>query len=140
MSVRKKLISTIKALKKGVYERLSSDGDLLNRVNEIAEEIDKNVKFPFVVIGSANATEFSSKTSAGQDVSLTLHTWSDYPGDLEVLEIHELILKAISREPINVGDDLEISLARLDSEEVIKNIDNRTRQGILIFRFIIMEV
>jgi len=140
MSINKRLISTLKDLKSGIYQRLSSDIELMKQVNDVAEDYEKGSKFPYIVIGSVNATEWSSKTSAGQEVSLTLHTWSDYPGDLEVLSIHPYILNSISNEPINVGDDLIISLARLDSEEVIPNPDKKTRQGILILRFKIMEV
>src|SRR5690554_1099421 len=90
---------------------------------------------------SRTAIPFDSKQSAGQEVTLTIHTWSDYPGDDEILSvIHPKILNAISRSPIDVGENLGVMLARLDTEETIQEPDGRIRQGIIRLRFRIMEV
>lgn len=136
----KRMLSTLKAVKSGVYQRLKNDEGITKAVNGVFDEPHGRPKFPYIIIGHVNGNRYGTKQSAGQEVSQTIHTWSDYRGDLEVLSIHPLIVEAISREPIDIGEGLYIMLSRLETEEVLKNPDNRTRQGILIFNFTVMEV
>jgi len=139
--IAKKIISTLGAAKAGVFQRLENDSDLMSVVNGVFDAVEKGTKFPYIVLGEMTAIPFDSKQSAGQEVTLTIHTWSDYPGDDEILSvIHPKILRAISHSPIDVGENLGVMLARLDTEETIQEPDGRIRQGIIRLRFRIMEV
>lgn len=135
----KRMVSTLKAVKSGVYQRLKNDTELMSAINGIFDEPEGKPKFPYIIIGHVNGNPYGTKQSAGQEVSQTIHTWSNYRGDLEVLTIHPLIVEAISKEPIDLGDGLYIMLSRLETEEVLRNPDNKERQGILIFSFTVME-
>ncbi|MGG3737253.1 DUF3168 domain-containing protein [Aeribacillus pallidus] len=139
--MNKKEISTLGMVKSGVYQRLSQDPSLNAVINGVFDNVDEKTPYPYIVLGAMTGSPWGSKTSAGQEVTLTIHTWSDYPGDEEILiKIHPLILEAISREPIDVGSGLSVMLARLEMEETLESPDGMTRQGIIRFRFRIMEV
>lgn len=139
--MNKKLVSTLGLVKSAVYKRLSEDPAIQSVVSGVYDHVDKHARFPYIVLGEMTGFPWDSKTSAGQEVTITIHTWSDYPGDEEILlKIHPLIFDAISREPIDVGENFAVMLARLEMEETIESPDGRARQGITRFRFRIMEV
>ena len=140
MSFVKKLISVTGDLKAGVYERLSQDENLKGVITGVFDEVKGHQPFPYIVLGEITANEWSSKTSAGQEVTLTIHTWSEYRGDEEVLDIHRLILESISKSPLDLGSGLGVMLSRLDSEETTKDLNDKLRHGVMILRFRIMEV
>lgn len=135
----KKMVSTIYQVKKGIYQRLANDPALFQKVTDVFSEPGRKPILPYVFVGNAVANSYSTKQTGGQEVTVTIHTWSGFAGDDEVLEIHPLILGALS-EGIDVGDQYYVLLSDLESEQILRNPDRKTRQGILEINFTVMEV
>jgi len=134
-----RIVSTIGKVKEGVYQRLANDSNVLDQVSEVFDEADRLPEFPYIRVGNVTGSDWGTKTSGGQEVSVTIHTWSDYPGDQEVMDIHPYIIHSLNK-GIDLGDLYSVVLSGLESEEVVRNPDSRTRQGILIINFNVMEV
>lgn len=133
-----RMVSTIYEVKRGVYQRLSNYQPLLELVTEVFSEAGKKPILPYVFVGEVTANSYTTKQTGGQEVTLTIHTWSDFAGDDEVLQIHPVILEALN-EGIDVGEQYYVMLSDLENEQILRNPDRQTRQGILEVNFTVME-
>jgi Protein of unknown function (DUF3168) len=134
-------------VQKAIYERLSTDDALMQKINGVYDEVPENieddsgesvkVEKPYIVIGEPTMNPFETKSSFGEDIVFVLHTWSDYPGKKETYEILNLMLQAITKRPYVIEG---FSLVRVKIEpnmQVLTDIDNVTKHGILRVRFTI---
>jgi hypothetical protein len=58
----------------------------------------------------------------------------------EVMEIHDLILQAITREPLGASGSFYFHFTRLVSEQTLRDPDGVTRHGVLSLMFNTEEV
>ncbi|MEK4798060.1 DUF3168 domain-containing protein [Thermoactinomyces sp. FSL K6-2592] len=126
-------------LQKAIYSRLINDTALTEKVTGIFDDANGHA-VPFVTIGEMSAVDWSTKTEPGQEFIVTLHTWSEYPGMKEVMEIHDLILQAITREPLGASGSFYFHFTRLVSEQTLRDPDGVTRHGVLSLMFNTEEV
>lgn len=90
--------------------------------------------FPYVVIGDTTFTESSSDLRSGFDVSATIHTWSRYPGSLEVKQVQAEIYNALHREPLDTNNaDYGVAGVTFDFSDTTLDPDGITRHGISRF-------
>lgn len=100
----------------------------------------KDIAMPFITAGETEGRDWSDKFQAGQQVMSTIHVWSDYPGRKECLEIQDAILRALSRQRLNLGQEFYAVYSGLDLSQIIIDLDGTTRHGILRIRYLIEEV
>ena len=68
------------ALQKAVFTALTGEAELMAAVTGIYDRVPVGTAYPYVTIGEATAADWSTKTSTGQNHTLTLHAWSRAPG------------------------------------------------------------
>ena len=74
-------------LQKAVFARLSGDAALMTLVTAIYDQVPEEPSFPYVTIGEDTAMDWGTKSTQGQEVTLTIHAWSRARGRREVKQI-----------------------------------------------------
>ena len=107
---------------------------------EVYDDFPENVPMPHIIAGEIDGRDWSDKFQPGQEVTATIHVWSDYPGKKEVSEIMDEILQALTSAPLSLGNSFRAVCENVDMSEIIVDIDGVTRHGILKFKYLIEEV
>jgi hypothetical protein len=75
---------------------LRANGALMSAVsNRIYDVPPQGSSFPLVALADPQAIDYSAKTWAGQDITLSVNAWSDYEGRLELLTLAALIFDTL---------------------------------------------
>lgn len=122
-------------LQVAIFNRLSTDTALKQRISGVYDEVGKNIPFPYCTIGDFTVNPFETKSSYGENITIVLHCWSQYSGKKEAFEILNLMLQAITKGPFVIEG---FSLIRVNIEpnmQVFTDIDGKTKHGILRLRF-----
>lgn len=132
-----------KNLQAAIYSRLTSG---LTEIDyKVYEDVPDNAKYPYVEMGVINVTDDSVKGNAGYDINATFHTWSIRNTYSETYDILDAITNSITVSNSAGANELSVTghnviYQELDSLDAIKDIDNRTRHGLLTIKFLIEEV
>lgn len=124
--------SPLLPLQKAIYNRLKS-----SLTCPIYDNVPDGAKMPYVTLGEDTAVDWSTKLENGQEVTHTLHIWSEYKGMMEAKQIIDQIIQAITSTPLVVEGFFVVS-ARVDVVETMRDPEGY-RHGIVRFRFKIQE-
>lgn len=119
-------------LQKAIYDRLKS-----SLTCPVYDNVPDGAKMPYVTLGEDTAVDWSTKLENGQEVTHTLHIWSEYKGMMEAKQIIDQIIQAITSTPLVVEGFFVVS-ARVDVVETMRDPEGY-RHGIVRFRFKIQE-
>lgn len=126
------------SLQGGINERLSTDTAIMNKGVKVLDNVPEIKPYPFIEIGEDTVNDWSTKLEFGEEVTHTLHIWSQQGGKKETKEIMNLILQSLS-EPLSLDDGFYIEFSKLDFMEVYNDPDKITRHGVIRFRFKISQ-
>lgn len=124
--------SPLLPLQKAIYNRLKS-----SLTCPIYDNVPDGAKMPYVTLGEDTAVDWSTKLENGQEVTHTLHIWSEYKGMMESKQIIDQVIQALTSSPLQV-EGFFVVLARLDMVETMRDPEGY-RHGIVRFRFKIQE-
>jgi len=129
--------SSLGVFQTALYDRLSKDANLSAKVKGVFDFVPEGQPYPYVAIGQDTGTDDSTFTTVGQQVTTTLHTWSQYKGYSEVKAIHALILQTLTV-PLAVTG-WTCAFLMVDMDHVIPDPDGITRHGVLRVRFVLSQ-
>ncbi len=128
--------SPLLPLQKAVYNRLKS-----NLTVPIYDAVPESAVFPYVTIGEDTSVDWSTKLTSGQEVTHTLHVWSQYIGMTEVKDLIDQVIQALTISPLDMSaDKFKAIVHSLDLNETFRDPDGTTRHGVLRFRFKIQDI
>jgi hypothetical protein len=125
-------------LQTSLYNRLSNDSNLLLKVKGVFDAVPKNQSYPYIALGEDTASDWSTKTNSGEEITHTLHVWSRYDGKKEAKEIMNLILESLSQ-PLSIEGGFFIEFSKVELMEVFDDPDGLTRHGVMRLRFRISQ-
>ena len=101
-----------------VFKTLSADAALQELLgnNRVFDKIPDRIEPPYVVLGSINATDWSTATEAGRVVSFAIHTWSDSADRREVSAIQSEVNRSITEDLQSLDSHHLVNLRMLFSE------------------------
>lgn len=127
-------------LQKALYACLSAYDPLMNKVTGVFDEVPqtlidesgtiKPTAFPYVTLDITSNNEFDTKSSFGENIQFTVHTWSSYSGKAETYLIMNLILAALQT-PLSLGSGFSVQRFVPGRPVVITDIDGKTKHGVL---------
>ena len=123
--------SPLLGLQKGLYTLLSAH-------MTVYDAVPQDTSFPYVTIGEATAIEWCTKTGDGTEATVTVHTWSRYPGRKECLTLMDTVLQKITETPVTFAGFAVVTV-EMELMEIIEEPDGITRHGVQKFRFRIEE-
>ncbi|WP_121640608.1 DUF3168 domain-containing protein [Virgibacillus sp. Bac330] len=125
-------------LQQAIYKRLANDIALNKKVTGVYDYVTKETPFPYMTIGEPNMSPFETKTSYSENIPWALHCYSMNPGKREVMEILNLMIKAMTKESWIVEGFQVIKFNIEPNMKVIPPADvGFPYQGVLNVRFYI---
>jgi len=106
----------------------------------VYDDVPDNALFPYVAMGPIIGRDWSDKFEDGQEIFLTLDFWSQYMGRKEVAEMMDDALQALTSSPLDLGASFKAALDALDMNEIIIDIDGKTRHGILKMKYLVEQL
>src|SRR4249920_2053529 len=100
------------ALRSAIHAALVADGALLALLGgaHVYDEPPRHVAFPYVTIGEARVTDWSTGGDKGEEHQLTLHAWSRQGGHKEAHLIAGALLQALDDAPLTLADHHLVNL------------------------------
>jgi len=123
-------------VQQAVYGALIGDAavqGLLGNPARVFDHVPQGSPFPYLVIGAVRATPFDTKTEAGLDQSLTIHTWSRYRGLKETKDVMAAVLTVLDGQSLAVAGHTLV-LLRFEFATTVVDDDGLTRHGVQRFR------
>jgi hypothetical protein len=125
-------------LQDSLLERLSQDMGLNSKNIPVYDHVLDSAGYPRITLGEDTVKDWSTKLDYGEEITHTLHVWSQYKGKKEVKEIMNLILESLT-EPLSLDSGFFVEFSKLDFMEVINDSDGLTKHGIIRLRFKISQ-
>jgi hypothetical protein len=127
--------SSSAALRAAIHDALSADGALgaLLGGAKIYDEPPREAPFPYVTLGEARVSDFSTGTEPGEEHQITLHAWSRQGGHREAHMISGALLQALDDAPLTLTDHRLVNL-RFSVADVRREADGRTYHALVRFR------
>lgn len=122
-------------LQQAVFSALSGDATLSAMVSGVFDHVPEGQAFPYVTIGESSAADFSTKTEAGQEHTMTIHAWSRERGRKETKQILARIYDLLHDQALSVAGFTNV-LTRYVSAETVLEEDGLTHHGRARYRLI----
>lgn len=118
------------ALRKAIHQRLASAALVAGAIHDVPPA---GVPFPYVTLGEAVVSDWSTATEAGSEQALTLHVFSRQGGRAEAMALCAAVQEALHEAPLTL-DGHRLANLRATTAEVRRDGDGRTFHGFVRFR------
>lgn len=119
-----------------IYNKLKSNPIINKQLGgRVFDCVQKDAVYPYIVVGETNVTNDETTTSMVEDVAITFHVYSQTRNQYEAKRIIQFLGYILNNE-IEIKHYSFIK-SRIDTQEVITDIDQYTKHGIirLVFRY-----
>ncbi|HDG9567141.1 TPA: DUF3168 domain-containing protein [Staphylococcus aureus] len=119
-----------------VYNKLKSNPIIQKQLDgRVFDCVQKDAVYPYIVVGETNVTNKETTTSMVEDVRITLHVYSQARNRDEASQIIQFLGFVLNNE-IEI-DYYSFIKSRIDTQEVITDIDQYTKHGVirLVFKY-----
>ena len=123
-------------LSEKVYNKLKSNPIINKQLGgRVFDCVQKDAVYPYIVVGETNVTNDETTTSMVEDVAITFHVYSQTRNQYETKRIIQFLGYILNNE-IEI-EHYSFIKSRIDVQEVITDIDQYTKHGIirLVFRY-----
>jgi len=123
------------ALRRSLHDLLNAHGPLVAALGgpKVYDEPPRSVAFPYVTLGDARTTDWSTGDSAGHEHALTLHVWSRQGGQSEAHVVAGEVMSALETVPLTPLGQRVVNL-RFATADIRREDDGRTWHGVVRFR------
>jgi len=123
------------ALRAAIHDALVADAVLTNLLGgpKVYDEVPQAAAFPYVTLGEARISDWSTATDAGEEHQLTLHAWSRQGGHREAHMLAGALLQALDDAPLTLAEHRLVNL-RFALADVRREADGRTYRALVRFR------
>lgn len=123
----------------GVFTHLTAAGALTallaDGAGSILDHVPAGTAFPYLVIGETSARPLDGHAASGNEIMLTLHTYSRASGMQQARSIMAAVYTALHEADFTVPNQA-LALCRCIGSEAALEADGLTRHGIQHFRII----
>jgi hypothetical protein len=123
------------ALRRSLHQSLAGHAPLVAVLGgpHVYDEVPRGAAFPYVTLGDAEVSDWSTGSSTGQEHRLTLHVWSRQGGQAEAHIIAGEIIAALEDVPLDPAGHRLVNL-RFATADIRREADGRTWHGLVRFR------
>ncbi|MGU3492744.1 DUF3168 domain-containing protein [Xanthobacteraceae bacterium A53D] len=127
-------LSAARALRGAMRARLVADPPLNALISGRVHDVPPaDASFPFVTLGEAVVSDWSTATEGGSEQVLTLHVFSRQGGRAEAMAIASAVQQALHDAPLVLVGHALANL-RATTAEVRRDADGRTFHALVRFR------
>ncbi|MCM3070819.1 DUF3168 domain-containing protein [Staphylococcus warneri] len=119
-----------------IYNKLKSNPIINQQLGgRVFDCVQKDAVYPYIVVGETNVTNDETTTSMVEDVGITFHVYSQAYNRNEASQIIQFLGYVLNSE-IEI-ENYSFIKSRIDTQEVITDIDQYTKHGIirLVFKY-----
>ncbi|PTI20885.1 DUF3168 domain-containing protein [Staphylococcus warneri] len=119
-----------------IYNKLKSNPIINQQLGgRVFECVQKDAVYPYIVVGETNVTNDETTTSMVEDIGITFHVYSQAYNRNEASQIIQFLGYILNSE-IEI-ENYSFIKSRIDTQEVITDIDQYTKHGIirLVFKY-----
>lgn len=123
------------ALRRALRDGLLAHAPLVAALGgpKIWDEPPRDAAFPYVTLGEARVTDWSTGSSSGHEHALTLHVWSRQGGQTEAQVVAGEIVAALEQVPLSPAGHRLVNL-RFATADIRREDDGRSFHGVVRFR------
>ena len=124
------------ALQQAIYAALAVATDLQALIGDpprLFDYVPRDSDFPYVVIGDATQSDWSTATEDGTEHQLTINAWSRSTGHKEAKTIAEIIRVTLNNAALSVSGATLIDIRHL-ATDFTRQPDGQTYRASLRFR------
>jgi hypothetical protein len=128
-------IAAAAALRAAIHDALIADSPLTSLLGgaRVYDEPPRAAAFPYVTLGKARITDYSTGTDTGEEHQLTLHAWSRQGGHKEAHLITGALLQALHDAALTLAGHRLVNL-RFSVADLRREADGRTYHALVRFR------
>lgn len=104
----------------------------------VYDDVPDNTLPPYITIGETTAADWDTDTTVGDEVTVTIHTWSMYRGYMELKNMMSAI-KGLLHEQKLLAFGLNVVMVVQEFSQVMVESDGLTRHGVQRFRILMEE-
>ncbi|MBC3134255.1 DUF3168 domain-containing protein [Staphylococcus warneri] len=119
-----------------IYNKLKSNPIINKQLGgRVFDCVQKDAVYPYIVVGETNVTNDETTTSMVEDIGITFHVYSQAYNRNEASQIIQFLGYILNSE-IEI-ENYSFIKSRIDTQEVITDIDQYTKHGIirLVFKY-----
>ena len=119
-----------------IYNKLKSNPIIKKQLGgRVFDCVQKDAVYPYIVVGETNVTNDETTTSMVEDIGITFHVYSQAYNRNEASQIIQFLGYILNSE-IEI-ENYSFIKSRIDTQEVITDIDQYTKHGIirLVFKY-----
>lgn len=129
-------VSVERYLFNDIYNKLKSNPIINKQLGgRVFDCVQKDAVYPYIVVGETNVTNDETTTSMVEDIGITFHVYSQAYNRNEASQIIQFLGYILNSE-IEI-ENYSFIKSRIDTQEVITDIDQYTKHGIirLVFKY-----
>lgn len=131
-------MSALLSIQKAIFDRLTFDETLMSKVTGVFDDVPEGHAFPYVTIGDATSSPFRTMSRFGEEVTITLHIWSQYKGFKEANEILTELNRLLADQDL-VVDGYDVMSSMYEFSETIRDPDGKTRHLPVRYRIVVQK-
>lgn len=123
------------ALRRALHDGLVGHAPLVAALGgpKIWDEPPRTAAFPYVTLGEARVSDWSTGSSTGHEHALTLHVWSRQGGQTEAQVVAGEIISALEQLSLAPLGQRLVNL-RFATADIRREADGKTWHGVVRFR------
>lgn len=123
------------ALRRALHDGLVGHAPLVAALGgpKIWDEPPRTAAFPYVTLGEARVSDWSTGSSTGHEHALTLHVWSRQGGQTEAQVVAGEIIAALEQVSLAPVGQRLVNL-RFATADIRREADGKTWHGVVRFR------
>lgn len=123
------------ALRRALHDGLLAHAPLIAVLGgpKVWDEPPRAAAFPYVTLGEARTTDWSTGDGLGHEHAITLHVWSRQGGQSEAHVVAGELVAALEAVPL-APEGLRLVNLRFATADIRREPDGRTWHGVVRFR------
>lgn len=127
--------SALGDIQQAIYDVLTGDVSLMSKITGVFDFVDENQAFPYITIGEAIGSDYSTFDRFGESTIATVHIWSRYDGFLEANNILSDVNRLLVRTTLTLTNNMNCGVW-YDAVNTVIDPDGLTRHFIAQYRVI----
>lgn len=131
-------MSALLSIQQAIYQILTADTTLMTKITGVFDQAPQDQAFPYVTIGEATSSPFRTMSRFGEEITITLHIWSQYHGFKESNEILAELNRLLADQDLTVTG-YDVVSCMYDFSETLRDPDGITRHVPVRYRIIVQK-
>ena len=132
------MISALYGLQKAIYDTITGDATIMALITGVYDSPTLNTPYPYITIGECTSVPWRNHSHPGEEITVTIHIWSNYEGFKEALDINKRLNQLLGDQDLTVTG-WNCVKSWFDFSDTIRDPDGVVRHVVARYRIRGME-